>query len=66
MGRELQFKLRDGIPSGGRRMITLAERVEVTNLHWEVTKKWIESRWLDNVAYEEMERLRLIIMGWSK
>jgi len=47
-------------------MITLAERVEVTNLHWEVTKKWIESRWLDNVAYEEMERLRLIIMGWSK
>ena len=45
---------------------TLAERIEVTDLHWEATKKWIESDWTDQVAYEEMERLRLIIMGWSK
>ena len=47
-------------------MTTLAERVEVTEAHWKATKKWINSGWTDQVAYEEMERLRLIIMRWNK
>jgi len=44
--------------------ITLAERTEITNAHWEATKAWIASGYTDEAAKCIMETLRQVMLGW--